>query len=88
MYVERMIAEVPHAKKYRKRHLESVDQLLRLIDEVHQPGARSTATRPRRVPLSAVLDWYDGDAGRVRRFYRDPPINAMFRKILRPGATS
>src|ERR1700760_346252 len=34
MYVERMIAEVPHSKAYRQRHLHSVDQLLRLINEV------------------------------------------------------
>jgi phosphatidylserine decarboxylase len=34
MYVERMIEEVPRSKAYSKRHLESVDQLLRLINEV------------------------------------------------------
>ena len=34
MYVERMIAEVPQSKAYEQRHLHSVDQLLRLINEV------------------------------------------------------
>ncbi|MGO9155902.1 phophatidylserine decarboxylase associated domain-containing protein [Mycobacterium sp.] len=34
MYVHRMVAEVPHAKRYRKNHLDSVEQMLRLINEV------------------------------------------------------
>src|SRR5579875_1480555 len=34
MYLEQMIAQVPDSKPYRKRHLESVPQLLRLINEV------------------------------------------------------
>src|SRR3954468_20385482 len=34
MYAERMITEVPQSKAYSKRHLESVEQLLRLIDHV------------------------------------------------------
>ena len=34
MYISQMIAQVPHTKKYRKRHLESIDQMLFLINEV------------------------------------------------------
>src|ERR1700745_677139 len=34
MYVNQMIAQVPSTKAYRKRHLESVDQLLDMINEV------------------------------------------------------
>ncbi|MEC5149820.1 phophatidylserine decarboxylase associated domain-containing protein [Cryobacterium sp. GrIS_2_6] len=34
MYMTQMIAQVPASKPYRKRHLENVEQLLRLINEV------------------------------------------------------
>ncbi|WP_396327794.1 phophatidylserine decarboxylase associated domain-containing protein [Jatrophihabitans lederbergiae] len=34
MYLNQMIAQVPSTKSYRKRHLHSVEQLLRLINEV------------------------------------------------------
>ena len=34
MYMNQMISQVPTTKHYRKRHLESVPQLLRLINEV------------------------------------------------------
>ena len=34
MYVSRMIAQVPEGRSYSKRHLESPDQMLRMINEV------------------------------------------------------
>src|SRR5947209_17892608 len=34
MYVERMIEQVPRTKPYDKRHVESVEQLLQLINEL------------------------------------------------------
>jgi phosphatidylserine decarboxylase len=34
MYMHQMIAQVPSTKPYRKRHLESVEQMMRLINEV------------------------------------------------------
>jgi phosphatidylserine decarboxylase len=34
MYMNQMIAQVPSTKRYTKRHLESVEQLMRLINEV------------------------------------------------------
>src|ERR1035437_1149598 len=34
MYLEQMITEVPKTKKYRRRHLRSVDQMLTLMNEV------------------------------------------------------
>jgi len=80
MYAERMIAEVPRGKAYTKRHLESVEQLLRLIDEVltmaPEFGDQSVV-----IPLGAIVDWTTGtDAGFA--FYRDPRVNAMLKKIL------
>ena len=35
MYLEQMIAEVPKRKKYRQRHLKSIEQMLTLINETH-----------------------------------------------------
>jgi len=34
MLVTQMIEQVPHARRYRQRHLQSVDQMLLLINEV------------------------------------------------------
>ena len=80
MYAERMIAEVPRGKAYTKRHLESVDQLLRLIDEV-LTMAPEFGDDSVTIPLGAILDWTTGtEAGFA--FYRDPRVNAMLKRIL------
>ena len=54
-----MIAQVPSTKPYRKRHLQSVPQMLRLINEVltmaPEFGGHMVAT-----PLGAILDWTMG----------------------------
>lgn len=80
MYAERMISEVPTHRAYRKRHLESVEQLLRLIDGV-LTLAPEFGDENVTIPLGAILDWTTGtDAGFA--FYRDPQVNAMLKKIL------
>ena len=80
MYINQMIAQVPSAKRYRKRHLESVKQMVRLINEVltmaPEFGEAMVAT-----PLGAILDWTMGTAAGFAAF-RDPRINAMLKKIL------
>jgi phosphatidylserine decarboxylase len=80
MYVNRMIAEVPRTKHYRERHLQSVTQLLRLINEVltmaPEFGNNAVVT-----PLGAILDWTMGTPAGFAAF-RDPRINAMLNKIL------
>jgi phosphatidylserine decarboxylase len=80
MYVHQMIAQVPETKPYQQRHLESVPQLLRLINEVltsaPEFGGNQVAT-----PLGAVLDWTMGTRAGFAA-YRDPRVNAMIRKIL------
>ena len=80
MYLNQMISQVPTTKRYRKRHLESVPQLLRLINEVltmaPEFGQNMVAT-----PLGAILDWTMGTAAGFAAF-RDPRINAMLKKIL------
>jgi len=80
MYVERMIAEVPRSKAYSKRHLESVDQLLRLINEV-LTMAPEFGDQAVTLPLGAILDWTMGTTAGFAA-YRDPRINAMIKKML------
>jgi len=82
MYMNQMIAQVPSTKRYSKRHLESVEQMLRLINEVLSmapefgPQKEMVAT-----PLGAILDWTMGTPAGFAAF-RDPRINAMLKKIL------
>ncbi|MGZ4540658.1 MAG: phophatidylserine decarboxylase associated domain-containing protein, partial [Blastococcus sp.] len=80
MYVERMIAEVPRTRQYSKRHLESVDQLLGLINEV-LTMAPEFGDQAVTLPLGAILDWTMATPGGFAA-YRDPRINAMLKKIL------
>ncbi|HEY1419755.1 MAG TPA: phosphatidylserine decarboxylase family protein, partial [Candidatus Dormibacteraeota bacterium] len=80
MYINQMIAQVPKAKPYTKRHLESPAQLLRLVNEVlamaPEFGGSMVAT-----PLGAILDWTMGTPAGFAAF-RDPRVNAMLKKIL------
>jgi phosphatidylserine decarboxylase len=80
MYINQMIAQVPSTKPYRKRHMDSVQQMVRLINEVltmaPEFGEAMVAT-----PLGAILDWTMGTAAGFAAF-RDPRINAMLKKIL------
>jgi phosphatidylserine decarboxylase len=82
MYMNQMIAQVPSTKPYTKRHLESVEQLMRLINEVltmapeFGPQGAMVAT-----PLAAILDWAMGTPAGFAAF-RDARVNEMLRKIL------
>jgi phosphatidylserine decarboxylase len=82
MYMNQMIAQVPNTKRYSKRHLESVEQMMRLINEVltmaPEFGPQSTMVA---TPLGAILDWTMGTPAGFAAF-RDPRINAMLKKIL------
>ncbi|HWC86668.1 MAG TPA: phosphatidylserine decarboxylase family protein [Solirubrobacteraceae bacterium] len=82
MYVNEMIAQAPSAKPYRKRHLESVEQLLRLVNEVltMAPEFGSQASMV-ATPLGAILDWTMGTPAGFAA-YRDPRINAMLGHVL------
>ncbi len=82
MYVTQMIEQVPHIKRYNRRHLESVDQMLRLISEVISRAPEYNETGFVGVPLSAVLDWCMGTPAGFAAFRHDP-INAMLRKVLK-----
>jgi phosphatidylserine decarboxylase len=81
MYFTQMIEQVPHAKRYSKRHLESVDQMLLLINEVIGRAPEYNETGLVGVPLNAVLDWCMGTPAGFAAF-RYPTVNALIRKIL------
>ncbi len=80
MYLNEMIEQVPPTKPYRKRHLESVAQLLSLINEVltmaPEFGENMVTT-----PLGAILDWTMGTPAGFAA-YRDPRINSVLKKVL------
>lgn len=80
MYIERMIAEVPRNRNYTKRHLSSVEQLLRLIDAV-LTIAPEFGDQAVTLPLGAILDWTMGTTAGFAA-YRDPRVNAVLKKIL------
>jgi phosphatidylserine decarboxylase len=82
MLITQMIEQVPHTRKYRQRHVESVDQLLHLINEVIGRAPEYDESGIVAVPLNAVLDWCMRTTAGFAAF-RHEPINAMFRKILR-----
>jgi phosphatidylserine decarboxylase len=80
MHINQMIEQVPTSKPYRKRHLESVEQLLLLINEV-LTMAPEFGSNTVSLPLNAILDWTMGTPAGFAA-YRDPRINAMLKKIL------
>ncbi len=77
MYLHQMIAQVPSTKPYTKRHLHSVEQMLRLINEVLTMAPDFGMA----LPLNAILDWTTGTPAGFAA-YRNPAINAVFKKLL------
>lgn len=81
MYIEQMIAQVPDTKPYTRRHLDSVEQLLRLINEVLGMAPEFSADAMVMLPLGVILDWTTGTPAGFAA-YRDPRVNAMLKRIL------
>src|SRR5487761_1690499 len=81
MYMNQMIEQVPSSKPYRKRHLEGVEQMLRLINEVLTMAPEFGESAMVATPLAAILDWAMGTPAGFAAF-RDPRVNAMLKKIL------
>ena len=81
MYLNQMIAQVPPTKHYRKRHLQNVQQMLRLINEVLTMAPEFSEDSMVATPIGAILDWTMGTPAGFAAF-RDPRINAMLKKIL------
>lgn len=81
MYMTRMIEEVPKTRQYSKRHITSVDQLLRLIDEVLTTAPEFSEGAMVTTPLTGILDWTMGTTAGMAA-YRDPRVNAILKKVL------
>ena len=81
MYLNQMISQVPTTKPYRKRHLQNVPQMLRLINEVLTMAPEFSQDAMVTTPLGAILDWTMGTAAGFAAF-RDPRINVMLKQIL------
>lgn len=80
MYLSEMISQVPKTKQYSERHVDSIDELLLLINEV-LTMAPEFGDQAVTLPLNAILDWtMDTSAGFAA--YRDPRVNQVIRKIL------
>ena len=81
MYLSEMIAQVPRNRQYRRRHLETVPQLLRLVNEVLTMAPEYNEDAMVILPLGAILDWTMGTRAGFAAF-RDGRVNAMLKKIL------
>jgi phosphatidylserine decarboxylase len=81
MYLNEMIDQVPRGRDYRKRHLQSVPQLLRLVNEVLTMAPEYSADAMVMLPLGAILDWTMGTPAGFAA-YRDRRVNVMLKKIL------
>jgi phosphatidylserine decarboxylase len=81
MYVHRMVSEEPSGKPYSERQIESLDQLLRMINEVLTMAPEFSKEAMVVTPLGAILDWAMGTQAGFAAF-RDPRVNAMLKQIL------
>lgn len=81
MYLTRMIEEVPKTRRYSKRHITGVDQLLHLIDEVLTTAPEFSEGAMVTTPLTGILDWTMGTTAGMAA-YRDPRVNAILKKVL------
>jgi phosphatidylserine decarboxylase len=81
MYFTNMIGEVPQSCKYRARHLDSLDQMLTLVDAVLTFAPHFEESAYVGCPLDAILDWCMGTPSGFAAF-RHPVVNAMLKKII------
>jgi phosphatidylserine decarboxylase len=81
MYLNQMIEQVPSTKPYDQRHLESVEQMLRVINELLTMAPEFGESSMVATPLNAILDWPMGTPAGFAAF-RHPRINASLKKIL------
>jgi phosphatidylserine decarboxylase len=85
MYLNQMISQVPDNRQYSKRHLQSVPQLLRLINAV-LTMAPEFGDSMVMTPLGAILDWTMGTPAGFAA-YRDRRINASLRRSSTHGVS-
>jgi phosphatidylserine decarboxylase len=81
MYLTSMIDEVPKTSKYRARHLNSVEEMLNLMNAVLTCAPEFEDSAFVGCPLNAILDWCMGTPAGFAAF-RHPTVNAMLKKIM------
>jgi phosphatidylserine decarboxylase len=81
MLLNQMIEQVPATKPYRERHLESLDEMLGMINELLTMAPEFGESSTVATPLNAIFDWSMGTPAGLSAF-RDPRVNAMLKKIL------
>ncbi|MFZ7089323.1 phosphatidylserine decarboxylase family protein [Curtobacterium sp. RRHDQ10] len=81
MLAVRMIDEVPPSKPYRKQHVGSFDELVRLVDDVVRSAPAFGEGSMVSTPLAAVLDWTMATPSGFA-FYRDPRVNRAMGAVL------
>lgn len=81
MGVTRMVDQVPHRRPYRTRHIDDVDELLRLINGVLTLAPEYGQSTMVMLPLAGILDWtMSTPAGYA--VYRDPRMNRWLHDLL------
>jgi phosphatidylserine decarboxylase len=81
MYVREMIAQVPRTPRFRAHHLDSVEQMLVLINSVLTYAPEFEDDDMVGCPLNAILDWSMGTRAGFAAF-RHPPINCALKAIM------
>ena len=81
LYAHEMINQVPSTKQYSERHLESIDHMLQLINEVLNTAPEFSSDAMVMTPIGAILDWTMATPAGFA-FYRDPRVNAAIRGVL------
>lgn len=81
MYLTQMIEQAPHVKSSSRWHLESVEQMLLLIDEVIGQAPEYNESGLVGLPVNAIIDGCMATPAGYAAF-RHEAINAMLRKIL------
>lgn len=81
MHAHQMIEQVPTGRQYDERHLESLEQLLVLVDEVIGTAPEFGADSMIMTPLAGILDWTTATPAGFA-FYRDPRVNDALRGVL------
>lgn len=81
LYFTSMIGQVPKASRYRVRHLDSIEQMLTLMNGIltYVPEFEDSAYVG--CPLNAILEWCMGTPAGFAAF-RHATINAMLKKII------
>jgi phosphatidylserine decarboxylase len=81
MYFSNMIGEVPRSSKYRVRHLDSIEQMLTLMNAVLTYAPEFEDSAYVGCPLDAILDWCMGTPAGFAAF-RHPTVNAMLKRLI------